>query len=551
MNATSKKFDEFCGEALQKTFHVLATTSNACAEATLVSALDSRWAEVVTAAVRAILVRNSAAGQEAILDHWPTLQGLITPVAVQFSGRMTAVLSKRIEDSDLGRARNALRAAVDIGEYDVAAKMLPHLENRRSAIHQDAESALSAFTKLLFEETHGRRSYANKRDPQLARARVVNELENSLGRFDKHRNSTILSCFLVLAGRDNSYVIRLLSLAGGDGAIQQEAVKLLRTSDAPGVMRLLASFLDDPSAPLMALQIAAQRCDVPFVEECLRRIENGDREQLGRNLKKISHWQWLDKGPEAWASLYESEQSTAVTWTMLSGIEVEKKLKALKWVLAHGRVGARIRAAEALSEFPGEEPSSLVLQHLGDADARVRAALLSQLRPREIPGAVSRLIAFLVDTDPLVRKAVQKQLPEFKFRRYLDLFDSMDPAVQQANGKIVKRVDPDWRSQLEMELKAEMRLRKLRGLRIANYMEAGAEVFQAVLPFASDEEALTRQEAINVLAQSDAPQAAAAVRQALFDPHITVRQAAEDVLKAKRVAAADASAFSVLTPAQV
>jgi HEAT repeat protein len=65
-------------------------------------------------------------------------------------------------------------------------------------------------------------------------------------------------------------------------------------------------------------------------------------------------------------------------------------------------------------------------------------------------------------------------------------------------------------------------------------MEAGAEVFQAVLPFAADEEALTRKEAIVVLGQSDDAQAVAAIRQALMDPNVTVRQAAEEVIKNNR-----------------
>jgi hypothetical protein len=537
VNANSTKSDEFCGEALQRTFHVLATTANACAETTLIAGLDSRWAEVAASAARAILVRNSASGQKAILDRWPVLGGLIAPVLMHFPGRMTAVLAQRLENPDPEQARIALRAAIDIGEYDIISKLLPALEARRSSVHLELEAALTSLTTQLFEEVHGRRSYQNRRDPQLARMRVVNELESSLGRFDRHRNSIILTCFLSLASRENSSVIRLLSQSSLGSLIQQEAVKLLRSSELPGVMRLLASFLDDSSAPLIGLQIAAQRTDAPFVEECLRRIESGDREQLSRNLKKAPQWQWLEKGPEAWASLYESEQSTAVSWCMLSNMDAGRKLNAIRWILAKGRVGARIRAAESLAEFQGEEANSLVLQHLGDTDARVRAALLSQLRERQLPGAVSRLIASLVDTDPHVRKAVQKQLPEFKFRRYLDLFDSMDPAAQQANGKIVKRVDPEWRRQLENELKAEMRLRRLRGLRIAQFMEAGAEVFQAVLPFAADEEALTRKEAIIVLGQSDAVQAVAALRQALMDPNVTVRQAAEEILKSKHLAA--------------
>jgi HEAT repeat protein len=541
------KSDDFFGEALQKTFHVLATTSNACAEATLISALDSRGAEIVSAAARAILVRNSVLGQEALLEHWPTLKGLIAPVMTQFPGRMVRVLTKRLENLDLERAQIAMSAAVEIFEFDLIPKLLPHAENRRSAIHKDADSTLLALVKQLFDETHGRRTYVNKRDPQLARSRVVNDLENSLGRFEKHRSTTILTCFFTLAGRDNAHVVRLLSQSTEGGVVQQEVIKLLRTSDSPGVMKLLASFLDDPSPPLAGLQLAAERTDSAFVEECLKRIANGDQDQLGRNLKRISNWAWLEKGPAGWKSLYEGEQSAAVAWLILSGIDEDKKLATLEWVLNHGRVGARIRAAEALENLKGDKANSLVQGHLGDDDPRVRAALLSQLRVREIPGALSRLIASLVDTDPVVRKAVQKQLPEFKFRRYLDLFDSMDPEVQQANGKIVKRVDPDWRSQLEGELKAEMRLRRLRGLRIANCMEAGNEVYKSVLSFATDEEALTRQEAIAILGQSDAPEAIDAIRQALLDPQVIVRRAAEEVLKTKRSAPHRATA-SILAP---
>jgi HEAT repeat protein len=525
------RIDDYCCETLQKTFHVLAATPNDCADATLIGALDSHSAEVVMAATKAILVRNSTLGKNAIIDHWQSVGELVKPIFAQFPGRLTPALTKRTEADDFEIARRAIQIAIDIDDFDFVPTLVRLLENRRSPLIKDAEAALAALTQSLHNETYGRRSYTKRRNPQLARIRVVSELENSLGRFDKHRSNAILESFLVLAGREHTHLARLLSVANGAPQAQQETLALLRKSAAPGIMRLLASFLDDPTAPLTVLQIAAQRVDTAFIEECLMRIDRGVRETLAKNLARVADWQWLSLGEKAWATLYEREQSSAVLWVIGSGMPRENKLAKLKWFLKNGRPDARLRAAEALADFQGEEVDALVLENLDDGYPRVRSELLSQLRPRGIFGALTRLIKALEDRDQHVRAAVQKQLPEFKFRRYVDLFDSMDLEMQHANGRIVRRVDPDWQSLLLAELQSETRLRRLRALRIAQCMEAGDEVYLTVIPFASDEEALARQQAIRVLGSSKAPEAVETIRQALLDPQVTVRQAAEEMLK--------------------
>lgn len=530
MNSTFNQTDEYCDPALQKTFQVLATTANTCAETTLITALDSPSAEIVTAAAKRILIRKSDAGKQAIVRHWDSLKVLLTPIFDLFPGRMVDTLAANLSSSDSILQQLSLRIAIDICEYDFVPHLLPHVENRRSSLHQEAEAALGSLTQSLYDETHGKRSYAKKRDPQLARARVTLELEKCLGRFEQHRNQSILTSFLALAGRENSQVVRYLSLVDSAAVVNQETAKLLRSSTVPGVMRLLASFLDDQHAPLMALQIAASRKDGEFVEECLRRIAIGDRNNLAQNLGKISTWQWLTLREETWKTLYESEQAAAVTWAVLSGIPLARKLEILQWSLQHGRAGARLQAAESLAQFRDEEANQLVLGHLHDVDPRVRAALLNQLRSREIPSAVAKLVAALEDRDPIVRSTVQKHLPEYRFRRFADLFDSMEPPMQAANAKIVRRADPDWKPQLEAELRSDVRVKKMRALRMAQCLSAGNEVFRDVLPAVRDEEALVRQLAIGVLSQSSASEAIAAIRQCLLDEQVSVRCAAEEAL---------------------
>lgn len=516
---------------LQRTFQVLAATANDCAESTLIGALDSRSAEIVAAAAKAILIRQGSKGQDALLDHWGALGEFFKPICLQFPGRLVKTLAKRLEGDDWQRARQALKIAIEIEEFDFIPHLLPLVENRRSPLRKDAEDALVALSRLLYDETHGHRSYVKRRDPQLVRSRVLNALEACIGRFEKHQASAVLVSFLMLAGKDHVQLARMSTIDGSGGPAQQEMFALLRKSDEPGVMRLLASFLDDHNPPLAALQIVAQRVDNPFIDECLTRIDRADRQVLAKNCSRIEDWQWLNMSEKAWAGLYEREQTAAVTWAMSSGASREHKLSALRWFLQFGRQSARLRAAEALSSFPGEDANALVLGHLSDSNPLVRAELLSQLRPREIQGAMTRLLKALDDPDPQVRSAIQKQLPEFRFRRYADLFDAMQPEVQSANGRIVKAVDPLWRGQLEAELQSETRLRKLRGLRMAQCMNAGDEVVKAVLPFTTDDDALTRQEAIRVLGASRSPEAIEAIRQALLDPQPSVRRAAEEVMQ--------------------
>ena len=188
-------------------------------------------------------------------------------------------------------------------------------------------------------------------------------------------------------------------------------------------------------------------------------------------------------------------------------------------------------AAAALAQFNGAEANALCLKALHDADPLVQADAVRQLRQRGIPGALARLLELLASSHDVVRAAVRESLAEFNFKRFLAAFDVLDEEVRRSTGSMVRKIDTEATAQLQEELTAKSRTRRLRAIAVATAMGALSDLERPLLDRLHDEDHVVRAEAARALAACNT----AAVRQALLeatgDRSVVVQEAAEQSLR--------------------
>ena len=158
-----------------------------------------------------------------------------------------------------------------------------------------------------------------------------------------------------------------------------------------------------------------------------------------------------------------------------------------------------------MADFRGAEANTLAMRALRDPDPQVQAKVVPQLRSRNIPGTLSVLLELVESPYDVVRRAAREALAEFSFKRYLATFEMLDAEVRRSTGLLVKRIDPHTVPLLREELKSPMRTRRLRGLAVAQAIEAVEVLEPLVIDLLEDEDHMVRVEAATTLGLAASP----------------------------------------------
>jgi hypothetical protein len=129
-----------------------------------------------------------------------------------------------------------------------------------------AADAVLQLAELLSEELATKRDYRLRRDPHLQRHSVLPSLERAATHVRDHNRVELLEAFVLLADRENAVLKRLLQSPSDRGF--PSLLELFQSSSRPGAHRLLLSYLDDPHAPLAALQAIGRRAGAAMYRSC-------------------------------------------------------------------------------------------------------------------------------------------------------------------------------------------------------------------------------------------------------------------------------------------
>lgn len=516
-------------DGLALTFQTLARTENEAATSVLLAALDSPQDAVREGALRTLLKRHSLEGHQQLLRRLHALDPKWRDILHEYRGTMSHALRDALVSSDTQSCANSCQAILWFHEYDLMPALINVLENDANANASLAAETALKLAELFYEDLAGTRNFRPRQDPRTLRGHLVSALEASVMRYARHRRSEPIEAFLMLCERDNAALKQLLF--DPLHASYRPVIETLTHGLRPGVLRLLLSFIDDPQAPSAVLTAVAHRRDPPFVKALLRKVGGEPSATAKRNLARIEHFAWLGPNETLINELDDAAQHSAVELVMASGMNRLEAFDIIAHLVTVGTVGGRRAAAAALAQFHGSEANNVALKALADDDPQVQSAVLSQLRERGIPGAVSLLVELADSSEPSVREAARKSLSEFSFARYLAAFDMLEEQVRRSTGTLVRRVDPDAVPQLIEEMQALSRRRRIRALQVAEAMQVVKQLEPSVIERLDDEDHLVRLEAARALAQCDSAMACLALRRAEQDTSVTVRESASESLE--------------------
>jgi hypothetical protein len=459
---------------LAATFGVLARTDNQTAVRVLVPALKSPRPAIQEGALVALLDRHEIAGQREILAHIPDLPHRWRVLIQENSDRLTGALRAALLEGDESLAMNACRAAVMFDNYEVIPALLAAMENGSPAKIDMAAETLLQLAAQLYRVLERPLDPADRHDARWSGRHVLASLENAVQRFGRHKRREVLEAFLLLADRKNAVLSQILR--SPHHVCFLILMDVFAKSEHAAVMRLVASYLDDPHPPAAMLHTLAKRSDPKFVRYLLRHVGLELSATVRQNLKRIESFAWLKNSAGIIDYLDNSGQLALVQLVLAAGIPRKQAFSTIEHLLLNGKPAGRREAAAALAAFNGADANALALSALGDPDPQVQANILSHIRERAIPGILPRLMKFIESPNLEVRRAAQRSLAEYSFPRYVAAFDMLDEKVQRTTGGLVKKVDPQTLPLLREELLSHARSRRIRGTHIATAMELGDAV---------------------------------------------------------------------------
>ena len=514
---------------LQATLSVLTETANEAAVPVLIAALDATDRRIQEGALRAILSRRRGAGPRELVKRWGSLSARWKKQIAEHPRQLAQAVRDAILSRDGELCANGCEALLCIREYELIPALVTAIEEPGNSFATMLAEALISLCELLQEQGSCPHEQRQIRDPDRVCRQVLPSLERAVDRFDHHRRREIVEAFLMLVSQENALLKQILAEPRHPAYLV--VTDILRNSLRPMIMRLVLNLLESRAAPNVARQMVAHRRDLPFIKQLLQRLAHRSTDRILASLRRVESIAWLEGDLGVLDALSEQEQEMAVLLARRSSMDRMLAFDAITHLLQHGRTGGRRAAAAALADFGGSEANKLVMTALQDPDPQVQANVVVQLRERGIPGAISRLIKLLSSPHQAVAIAAQSCLSEFNFARYLGVFDLMEDDIRRSTGVLVMRIDKSAAIQLAEELKARTRTRRLRGLELAMCMDAVSEVEPLIIGLLKDEDHFVRTEAARTLAYGRSPLSQQALRDALMDRSIAVREAAEQALR--------------------
>ena len=512
-------------DGLKTTCRVLAKTNNEAATSALIHALDSPETAITEGALAALLDRRSPTGQREIVSRLHVSGDAWRAVLEDRSEKLSHGLRDAVLSGDVQLCRNGCQAILWFCDYDQFPTLINAAEDESNESRDLCAQTVIDLAEMLCEELSRTRDYRNRRDPNLVRQHVTHALENSSQRYSNHKRTEILESFLILCGRENVFLKRIL--ADPFHPCYLPLVEVLVNSQRHGIMRLVLSYLDDPKAPTAAIGAMARRKDDGFLRLFLRKIGFEPSPVCAKNLKKIDSVSWLQEDLDYLLTLDEAEQHAAVQLGCHCGMNRLEVLRILRFLLAKGGAMGRRAAAEALVNFSGSAANQLALSALEDEDPIVQATIIRQLRGRGIAGVMPRIIEMAESPHHAVQVAVRETLDELSFARFLGTYDTLEDDVRRSTAALVRRINPECWKELLVELKAKGRSRRLRAITMAQEMEVTDHVEEELIVLLEDDDHMIRCEAAESLGACNGKQVIEVLRQRLLDRSVSVQEAAE------------------------
>jgi hypothetical protein len=484
--------------------------------------LRSGSAEIRRTATETLVRRADSAACETLVRHFDRLDEANIHVVKSISMHISETVIDLLHSSNPEILRGVIATATSLRIADAFERIVHIAEDHTHPLCGFAEDKILDLACQIGEQAR------DNRDVPSIRQSLLHALFESIGRYQKHRNLSLLDAFLCCSHADDGLLYTVL----GDLShpYLKWTLRQLRLSQRPAIIQLLADLFFRRNCPRQVASLVRERNSEPLAMALARNGEQGLTNAVRRELS----------GTEPPTSLLTidirddtvSLQRRCAVLEMLSCTTVGPRtvLSGVATMLEINHPWSIRTAVDILrsySEMSVEdmvrilsEPKSVITQRQSQAGSIT-----------SIQESLESILSQLKQTDePSVRSSIGKFFSDFTVDNALRQAENLPTLLMSSFADVVCRVVPDWQELLTIQLESISPIRRIRAIRALQYFPIDDALWQICCQLVDDPNLKVRLQAISIVAQSQRPEARPLLQRLTTDVNTDLQNAALEYL---------------------
>lgn len=528
---------------IDRTYHLLATTSNRAAIAVLADGLLSKSPSIRSIALSCLVERSEPEATDLLLAHWGALSAEDHRSIEGQANRIGKAAARCFANNKL--VPSAIAACSALKLYDQVDALATLAENPGGlSIARSATDALIEMSKPIGSEAR------LDRPVWAIRGRFIHRLSESVSRFSQHRNKSLIDAFLIASTWSDA---PLRAWVSGDDAISRLVQRRLHACESVGIVELLAGYLQRRRIPDAVTRSLANHESDSVASAILRTIGNSPTIATRANLKTIGVPKSLAGGVDRCVDIIPANRSAMVHAYSAAGKSFEEILSVLLFAIHHWKQPDVVAAvALALSRCPIASKQwmmraaiavSKLLDGSGPADveqsvAETNPRSLESLGSNSLPDPASKIVAQLIDLlshhDAAVAMGARRMLTPLHAESLLASFDNLRERSRRSLGRIVMRIDPQAINRVRDALRHPVMERRLEAIASADALSAVELLGNSFIRIAREDHQAARVRAAKAMGNATDALTYSLLEEMLELPESQVRDAAQAALAIRR-----------------
>lgn len=490
------------------------------------AALREPFPELQTAAFEALSDRAGLNRPDLIIQHFSELgadvRARLAARADQFAAAARDALGSPREWS----RRAGYQALAALRPRESASTLARGLSDPSSVVRESVADALEALANRYYYHLVAARMHGDadsRRFLEENRASMMESLGPLIRAYPLHAKRVFLE--LVIESGDDAYGLVAETLSNrGEPSAHAAFIHALSTAMTESAVGLIFRLSQDSRPRLQdaAAEALKLRRDPDFpalLATYLSRLSPDRFEALARHTKEVPWWHTVESA----TGIDPFTASKLMEFLSLSSLDADRRNDCLLLfsVSPHPEVRARALVTLQSSGYPGIlELAEALLQDPSDEVKLAAARTIIGLNP---PQKARVLMPLLNAASEEVRRMAMREVASASFEKYLRSFDRLDPETREAAARALAKIDHRIVDRLAEEITALDPLRRLRALRVIDYVDAETDLRQNLMALINDPDRRVRATAIKIVQLTDSVDGMRLLAGALVDPDRRVR----------------------------
>jgi HEAT repeat protein len=490
------------------------------------AALREPFLELQTAALSVLIDPAGLNRPDLVVQHYTDLLPEVRRrVAAQPQLFQAAVREEILSGSEWAR-RAGYEVVAAMDGFNAMATLARAFSDPSALVRECAADLLEGLAQRYYYHLVAFRMHGDPQSREFVerhRDAVIRSLGDLLRAYPAHGKRVFLD--LAIESDPDSYpLVTDVVLARRDVPTFAAFVAALSSSPTRSAVELLFKLYLEPRTRLreVAVEVMRMRHDAAFaslVAATLARMPQDAFESLARRVREIPWWGAVEAAPD----LDSISAAKMIEFVSKSGLEREARDAKILWFHSSPYPEVRARVLATLQALDYPSISDLAAGFLQDPSDDVKLAAARAIVALGSPNKTRLLLPFLTSTRPELREISAREVSGASFDRYLRSFDTLDPRTRELAAKALAKIDHRIVERLAEEITSLDADRRLKALRIIDYVEAQGNLRELLLELLRDPDRRIRATVLKIVELTGSLEGMKHLVEALNDPDARVR----------------------------